>query len=68
VISSRHIETAASPWVGAQGWPAYLASRPSARQGGPAPRGDHHRAGTTQGNTGKIDTWAATEPSNVREH
>jgi hypothetical protein len=55
VISSRHAETAASPRGGAQGWTAYLAPRPSARQGRTraarrSPLSSHHA-----GNDGKID-------------
>jgi hypothetical protein len=50
VTSSQHAETAASPRGGAQGGTAYLAPHPSARQGVPAPRGDHHQARTTQRN------------------
>jgi hypothetical protein len=53
VTTSRHAETAASPRDGAQGWTACLAPRPSARQGGPAPRGDHHRTCTMRENDGQ---------------
>jgi hypothetical protein len=65
--SSRHAETAASPWGGAHGWTAYLAPHPSGWQEGSAPRGDHRRA-HHEGTTSKIDTWAVTGLSDVGEH